>query len=342
MSARSNPIVEFLGMASCGLHGSLFGCLAIVLTWTFVPNSAGAGSLDDLNAAAEAFKAGDYVTSIGFITVAIEAGDLGPVELSVAFFNRSRALAAVGARSAAIDDLDRSLAIEPNNPAALFQRGNAFSAIGRYEAAIADLSAGLEFMPNIAAPHASRGLAYHALGNLDRAIADFEIAARLEPMNATFASFLARLEASLPPPPANAVAGGSWTHRQISAPFIVFSGEMRFSQDDGDEGGVIAPPRIGNALDRIFARFDSGTSSQRSLGRLEGTISDQVLRGTWFWSQFGGNGCAATVGEANYWGRFEITFDASFETFDGRYGICNGPLDRRWTGQKNHSAGLAG
>jgi tetratricopeptide (TPR) repeat protein len=80
---------------------------------------------------------------------------------------------------AAIALLDKALALEPNNVAALNERGLAKADAGALGAAIADFSRAIELVPSMAAAYHNRGLLYIKANAEEKACRDFQHAASL-------------------------------------------------------------------------------------------------------------------------------------------------------------------
>jgi len=61
-------------------------------------------------------------------------------------------------------------------------------------------------------------------------------------------------------------------------------------------------------------------------GYIEGDIKGNVWHAYWNEDQEGN--CTTRVNGRNHWGQVQVTFDASSSSFSGRWGYCDGPLDK--------------
>ena len=81
----------------------------------------------------------------------------------------------------ALKDLDRAIAIDPNNARAFRERSNVYRTIGRLDRALADANTAVQLDPNDAEAFDNRGNVFYDNRQYDRAIADFNEALRLKP-----------------------------------------------------------------------------------------------------------------------------------------------------------------
>jgi tetratricopeptide (TPR) repeat protein len=77
-------------------------------------------------------------------------------------------------------DIDRALALNPNNALAYLARGMAFRVTGKYQDALADFDRSISLGPKEAA-YTERGLAYISSNQLDKALVDFDKGLVLNP-----------------------------------------------------------------------------------------------------------------------------------------------------------------
>jgi tetratricopeptide (TPR) repeat protein len=103
-----------------------------------------------------------------------------------AFNNRGNAYANKGQYDRAIQDYDQAIKLDPNYAAAFDGRGFAYNAKGQYDRAIQDYDQAIKLNPNDAYAFNGRGVAYNAKGQYDRAIQDYDQAIKLNP-NDTYA-----------------------------------------------------------------------------------------------------------------------------------------------------------
>ena len=104
-----------------------------------------------------------------------------PRALAAALVNRAAVSWRVGESDIALTDLDRAIALDPNNEAAFRERSNTYRAMGRLDSAIADASQALSLNPNDFEALKARGYAFDKNGQYDSSIADFSAALRLKP-----------------------------------------------------------------------------------------------------------------------------------------------------------------
>ena len=80
--------------------------------------------------------------------------------------------------------------------------------------------------------------------------------------------------------------------------------------------------------------------SQLSDGRVtayyegeDGTLAGRTYTGVWV-EPHSSRSCTTTRGGSDHWGRFEFTFNATFDRFEGLWSYCDDAPGRRWTGTK--------
>jgi tetratricopeptide (TPR) repeat protein len=90
----------------------------------------------------------------------------------------------MGRYKEALVELDKAIAIDPEQAKAYQNRGAAYNSLARYDEAVADLDRAIKLDPKNAGAHTNAGLAYFMIGRYDRAIEDLSEAVRLAPRNA--------------------------------------------------------------------------------------------------------------------------------------------------------------
>ncbi|PAP75634.1 hypothetical protein [Rubrivirga marina] len=76
----------------------------------------------------------------------------------------------------------------------------------------------------------------------------------------------------------------------------------------------------------------SGTYAHDGGSRLEGTLRDGVLEGTWYEPR-SARQCPDVRGGTAYWGRLRFAFSEAGR-FEGRWNHCDGELTRSWVGER--------
>lgn len=113
-------------------------------------------------------NAGDYNEGINCFSRAIE---LSPEDYT-AYFERSRALYAVGRYAESLADIDR--AIEKRHTSTHYEfKGVVFQAMGRYSDSISALSQAIAIDPHLASAYSHRAVSHRAVGFRDLARVDF-------------------------------------------------------------------------------------------------------------------------------------------------------------------------
>ena len=126
-------------------------------------------------------KAGEYEKAIEDLNKSIE---LNPND-AIAYDDRGFIYAFdLGKYEKAIEDFNKAIELDPNYIAAYFHRGNAYSFLGQFEKAIEDYSkviASDPHHPGHAPTYEHRGVAYYFLKQYEKAIEDFDKAIELDP-----------------------------------------------------------------------------------------------------------------------------------------------------------------
>jgi Flp pilus assembly protein TadD len=86
----------------------------------------------------------------------------------------------------AIADLDKLIAINPNDAKAYESRGLAYARLEDYPRAIADFNKAITINPKLTKAYIKRGLAYSVLEDYQKALSDFNKAIALDPRSADF------------------------------------------------------------------------------------------------------------------------------------------------------------
>ena len=69
-------------------------------------------------------------------------------------------------------------------------------------------------------------------------------------------------------------------------------------------------------------------------GTLDGTLAGRTYAGIWV-EPSSSVACPTTRRGSDHWGRFEFTFNAALDRFEGAWSYCDkAPAGRRWTGTK--------
>ncbi len=89
-----------------------------------------------------------------------------------------------GQFDAAVEDMDRALAIAPQDPTLLLNRCVVHRESGRLDEAIADASRMIQLYPDDSRPYRNRAVCYYRRQQYDRAIADMTQCIRLQPEGA--------------------------------------------------------------------------------------------------------------------------------------------------------------
>ena len=111
----------------------------------------------------------------------IKAARNAPKEVADALVNRGQAAWYADKVNQAFADLDRAIALDPNNARAFRERSNAYRSIGKLDRALADASEAVRLDPRDAKAFDNRGDVFVDKGQYDRAIQDYDEALRLDP-----------------------------------------------------------------------------------------------------------------------------------------------------------------
>ncbi len=135
-------------------------------------------------AGGDAWRAGKAQDAIDNFTKCIDNGQLEPATMSAALASRGNILSALGAPKHAMDDFNKSLQIDPNQPGALFGRGTARYELGDAQGALDDFNKLVELQPTLGAAYLGRANVENAMADYQSAIADYSQALSIDPGNA--------------------------------------------------------------------------------------------------------------------------------------------------------------
>jgi tetratricopeptide (TPR) repeat protein len=315
-------------------------CGLVVVLFLITPSSghAQSGVVDDILLGIDAAQQGDFETAIRLYTQALISGELQRRDQATVYYNRAIAFEGKGDTEAAIADFTKAIRMPGNDDAAAYSgRARLFLAAGRHASAIKDFSEAILLSPRSAVAYNNRGVAYAGIGENEFAAADFEKALRLSPdfadarRNLTAARraiatggqlvFGPEQPVAAPAGPTFDTVGGTWSHTQASIGIFQFTGE--FTLPDLTTGP-------------IRANYTTGSSTGSEPGLLIGRIDGHIFAGKWVTLTFG-TPCETKVEDRPTWGKFKLEFNANFTGFTGNFGICDGILDRVWTGERTEA-----
>jgi tetratricopeptide (TPR) repeat protein len=104
-----------------------------------------------------------------------------PQALAAALTDRGATYWYINRWDLAVKDLDRAIALDPNNARAFRERSNGYRSIGRLDRALADANKAVQLDPNDPKAFDNRGNVFIDDQQYDRALADFNEALRLKP-----------------------------------------------------------------------------------------------------------------------------------------------------------------
>jgi tetratricopeptide (TPR) repeat protein len=152
------------------------------LVAAFVASQAGAqGDANATVCAATDDSAFSPEQRIAACDALINAARNAPKEVADALVNRGQAAWYADKMKQAFADLDRAIALDPNNARAFRERSNAYRSIGKLDSALADASEAVRLDPRDAKAFDYRGDVFVDKGKYDRAIQDYDEALRLDP-----------------------------------------------------------------------------------------------------------------------------------------------------------------
>ncbi len=156
--------------------------LVLCLLAAFAASPAGAqGDANATVCAAEDDSAFSPEQRMAACDALIKAARNAPKEVAEALVNRGRAAWYADKTKRAFADLDRAIALDPNNARAFRERSNAYRSIGKLDRALGDASEAVRLDPRDAKAFDNRGDVFVEKGQYDRAIQDYDEALRLDP-----------------------------------------------------------------------------------------------------------------------------------------------------------------
>ena len=126
-------------------------------------------------------SAGNPDDAVAACTVIIRSGKHDGAPLASAYLNRGHHLGRKKDHTAAIQDFNEALRLNPRNAQAWTNRGTIYGRMKEYERALTDHSKALEIDNNHKDAWYNRGFIYEMMGNKERAIADYRQALRVNP-----------------------------------------------------------------------------------------------------------------------------------------------------------------
>src|SRR5271156_7095908 len=143
--------------------------------------AAAQGTATPTVCAADADSAFSPDQRIAACTALIKTARNAPREVADALVNRGQAAWYADKMKQAFADLDRAIALDPNNARAFRERSNAYRSIGKLDRALADASEAVRLDPRDAKAFDNRGDVFVEKGQYERAIHDYDEALRLDP-----------------------------------------------------------------------------------------------------------------------------------------------------------------
>ncbi len=136
----------------------------------------------------EALRMAPEEAIIACLGVILSDGRLPTATVALALRVRGRALYYLNREAEALVDLDKSVALAPDDSASLSSRGETYRWLGRYKEALADFDRAIELDPGDAWVIARRGQTYGQMSRYEEALADFDRAIELDPGDAWVAA----------------------------------------------------------------------------------------------------------------------------------------------------------
>ena len=133
--------------------------------------------------AAEDDSAVSPAQRIAACNVMIRAAKSAPKDLAAALTNRGSAYWTIDQTKQALADLDRAIALDPDNAIAFRERSNAYRSQGDLNRALVDANQAVRLAPTDAKSLDNRGDVFTENGQYDRAIQDYNEALRLDPQS---------------------------------------------------------------------------------------------------------------------------------------------------------------
>ena len=157
--------------------------LAVLLGFSFL---AQAGPRDYCALGGVATKKAAFDKAIEYLTRCIDEADLDDDELVLVLSARASSHELNGQSRNAIEDLNRAIEIEPNDPNSYVNRGTTLLKAGFRTLTVNDFDRAIELGPSAATPYFLRGLAEFELAQFVEAIANYDQAILLDPNDTRF------------------------------------------------------------------------------------------------------------------------------------------------------------
>lgn len=151
-----------------------------LLALTLGATAAAAASYDDFASGLSALNRGDTEQAIAGFTAALNAGDLNPALLPIAYVDRARIYYAKGECSLASADLSAAMKVKPDYVDAYLARVQTDECLNQADAAIADFTQAIALAPT-AANYAGRGRTRWDIADFAGAAEDYAQAVKLSP-----------------------------------------------------------------------------------------------------------------------------------------------------------------
>lgn len=117
-----------------------------------------------------------------------------------------------------------------------------------------------------------------------------------------------------------AIGGAAFAQSNANSVWNTSEGAMELPSNPVEGQGIKAPyNQDSGRIVGTFSRMDDGR--WRLVGSWVEASSNQY--------------CETMVDGSHHWGKIEFRFDASFSTFDGRWGYCDSIPAESWTGTKS-------
>lgn len=153
---------------------------ALLLALAFGATAAAAASYDDFASGVSAFNRGDAEQAIAGFTAALNAGDLNPALLPIAYVDRARVYYAKGECSLASADLSAAMKAKPDYVDAYLARVQTDECLNQYPSAVADFTQAIALAPT-AENYAGRGRTRWDIADFAGAAEDYAQAVKLSP-----------------------------------------------------------------------------------------------------------------------------------------------------------------
>ena len=153
---------------------------AFLLAFVLGATAVAAAGYDDFALGVSAFNRGDAEQAMADFTAALNAGDLNPALLPIAYVDRARVYYAKGECSLAAADLAAAMKAKPDYVDAYLVRAQTDECLNQDQAAIADFTQAIALAPT-AVNYAGRGRTRWDVGDFAGAADDYAQAVKLSP-----------------------------------------------------------------------------------------------------------------------------------------------------------------